>query len=71
MIDAEKLYKKQAIEAAKDLCYEKEVVDKIKAASNSAEIDRILRAARQGSDADKRRSRYEYNGVGRQIQGGV
>lgn len=42
-----KLYKKQAIKAAKDLMYGKEVVEKVEAASTIADIDRIMKNARK------------------------
>lgn len=40
-------YRHQAITAAKDLCYGKEVLDRLKAAKTIGEIDRIMRAARK------------------------
>ena len=39
-------YRKQAIIAAKDLHYGNEVIEKIKAANNDAEIERIMNMAR-------------------------
>lgn len=42
----EKNYRKQAMIAAKDLCYGNEVIKKIKAAKSDAEIERIMNAAR-------------------------
>ena len=39
-------YRKQAMTAAKDLCYGNEVIEKIKAAENDAEIERIMNNAR-------------------------
>ena len=44
--DNEENYGNQAMIAAKDLCYGKEVVEKIKAAKNDAEIERIMNTAR-------------------------
>ena len=39
-------YKKQAMIAAEDLRYGNEVIEKIKAAKNDAEIERIMNMAR-------------------------
>ena len=39
-------YKKQAMIAAEDLRYGNEVIEKIKAAKNDAEIERIMNTAR-------------------------
>ena len=44
--DDEENYRKQAMIAAKDPCYGKEVIEKIKAAKNDAEIERIMNMAR-------------------------
>ena len=44
--DDEENYRKQAMIAAKDLCYGNEVIEKIKAAKNDAEIERIMNMAR-------------------------
>ena len=44
--DNEEIYRKQAMTAAKDLCYGNEVIEKIKAAKNDAEIERIMNMAR-------------------------
>ena len=40
-------YKEQALEAARDLSYSKEVVDKIVGAQNDLEIIRIMANARE------------------------
>lgn len=42
------LYRKQAIQAAKELWYETGVVEKLKAAKTTEEINRILVGARKG-----------------------
>lgn len=39
-------YKKQATQAAKDLCYPKKVIDKVKKAKTEREISRILKEHR-------------------------
>ena len=39
-------YRKQAMTAAEDLRYGNEVIEKIKAAKNDAEIERIMNMAR-------------------------
>ena len=44
--DDEENYRKQAMIAAKDLCYGNEVIEKIKAAKNDAEIERIMNTSR-------------------------
>ena len=44
--DDENNYRKQAIIAAEDLRYGNEVIEKIKAAKNDAEIERIMNMAR-------------------------
>lgn len=44
--DNEDNYRKQAMIAAKELCYGNEVIEKIKAAKNDAEIERIMNMAR-------------------------
>lgn len=41
-------YKKQAIQAAKDLEYDQEVIIKLKKAKSDAEIERIMVTARKG-----------------------
>lgn len=41
-------YKQTAAEAAKDLCYGEEVIERIRAATTHGEIERILRDARHG-----------------------
>lgn len=43
-----KLYKKQALKAAKDLFYGKDVIRRINDATTISEIDRIMRSARKG-----------------------
>ena len=44
--DELKSYKKQAITAAKELCYGEDVVKQIVRANSNTEIDRILKSAR-------------------------
>ena len=44
--DDEENYRKQTMIAAKDLCYGNEVIEKIKAAKNDAEIERIMNTSR-------------------------
>ena len=44
--DDEENYRKQAIIAAKDLCYGNKIIEKIKAAKNDAEIERIMNTSR-------------------------
>lgn len=44
------VYRRQSIEAAKDLCYGKDVVNDIKAAKSVSEIERIMIAARKRKD---------------------
>ena len=44
--DDEENYRKQAMIAAKDLCSGNDVIEKIKAAKNDAEIERIMNTAR-------------------------
>ena len=44
--DDEENYRKQAMIAAKELCYGNEVIEKIKAAKNDAEIERIMNTSR-------------------------
>ena len=39
-------YRNQAMIAAEDLCYGNEVIEKIKAAKNDAEIERIMNTSR-------------------------
>jgi len=39
-------YKRSAIRAAKELCYGKEVIDKLKKATSDNEITRIMLSAR-------------------------
>lgn len=41
-------YKQKAVAAARDLCYGKVVISKIKEATTAAEIDRIMKDARHG-----------------------
>lgn len=40
-------YKKRAIIAAKELCYDNEVIEKIKASKSIAEIERVMNTARK------------------------
>ena len=42
--------RKQHIDIAKDLCYGKDVIDKIKSAQNEAEIEIIMNGARRRWD---------------------
>lgn len=42
-----KLFKRQAIKAAKDLLYGNEVVKQLEAAKTIAEMDRIIKTARK------------------------
>ena len=44
--DNEENYRNQAMIAAEDLYYGNEVIEKIKAAKNDAEIERIMNTAR-------------------------
>lgn len=41
-------YRKEALKAARDLCYGEEVQRRIKNAKTSAEISRIMKSARMG-----------------------
>lgn len=47
MIDKEKLYRKNALEAARDLRYGKDVIAQIMVAKDSNEITKIMSAARR------------------------
>lgn len=40
-------YKKEALEAARDLCYSREVINKIREAKSDNEISRIMKSARE------------------------
>lgn len=42
-----KLYRKMALEAARDLGYSQEIIDKIKNADNDREISRIMMTAKE------------------------
>lgn len=42
-----KVFRRQAIKAAKDLCYGKEVIDKLNAAKTIEDMDHIMRVARK------------------------
>lgn len=42
------VYKNQAMEAAKDLCYGNGVIKRLKEAKTTGEIERIMREARHG-----------------------
>lgn len=42
-------YKRKAISAAKDLCYPKNVIDKLQAATTDIEIERIMSTARKAN----------------------
>lgn len=48
-VESFKHYKKSAITAAKELCYKKEIVDKIRAAKTETEITNILKGARENN----------------------
>lgn len=41
------IFRRQAIKAAKDLCYGDEVIEKLKAATTINEVDRTMRTARK------------------------
>lgn len=41
------IFRRQAIRAAKDLCYGDEVIEKLKAATSINEVDRVMKAARK------------------------
>ena len=47
MSEFEENYKKRAMIAAKDLCYDNEVIEKIKESKSIAEIERIMNTARK------------------------
>lgn len=42
-----KIFRRQAIKAAKDFCYGKEVIDKLNAAKTIEEMNRIMKVARK------------------------
>ena len=42
-----KIFRRQAIKAAKDFCYGKEVIDKLNAAKTIDEMNSIMKAARK------------------------
>lgn len=44
-----KTYKQQAIDAAKDLLYSKECIEKLHNAKTEGEIERIMKDARHGT----------------------
>ena len=48
MLKKSNAYRKEAITAAKDLGYSKEIIDRIKQAKSHNEITRILTEAREG-----------------------
>lgn len=48
--DDVRIYRREALKAAHDLCYGDEVKARIKNATSSAEIARIMRTARNGRD---------------------
>ena len=45
--EEEENYKKRAMIAAKDLCYDNEVIEKIKASKSVAAIERVMNTARK------------------------
>lgn len=47
MIDKERLYRKNALTAAKDLRYGKDIIEQIMTAKDSDEISKIMSAARR------------------------
>ena len=47
MSEFEDNYKKRAMIAAKELCYDNEVIEKIKESKSIAEIERIMNTARK------------------------
>ena len=47
MSEFEENYKKRAMIAAKELCYDNEVIEKIKASKSIAEIERVMNTARK------------------------
>ena len=47
MSDFEESYKKRAMIAAKELCYDNEVIEKIKVSKSIAEIERVMNTARK------------------------
>jgi hypothetical protein len=46
-------YKRSAIRAAKELCYGKEVIDKLKKASSDDEITRIMLSSRRNDQKER------------------
>lgn len=46
-------YKRSAIRAAKELCYDKEVIDKLKKATSDNEITRIMSSARRNDQKER------------------
>lgn len=48
-------YKRSAIRAAKELCYSKEVIEKLKKATSDNEITRIMVSARNDIINDEKR----------------
>ena len=40
-------YKKESLEAARDLCYGREIINKIREAKSDNEISRIMKSARE------------------------
>lgn len=50
----EAAYKQSAIRAAKELCYSKEVIDKLKKATSDNEIARIMYSARNAEWSGRR-----------------
>lgn len=47
------IYRRQMARAAKELCYSKEIIDRVKAAQTVEEIGRIMRCARHGKITDE------------------
>ena len=47
MSEFEENYKKRAMIAAKELCYDNEVIEKIKESESIAEIERVMNIARK------------------------
>ena len=45
--EEEENYKKRAMIAAKELCYDNEVIEKIKTSKSIAEIERVMNTARK------------------------
>ena len=49
MSEFEENYKKRAMIAAKELCYDNEVIEKIRTSKSVAEIERVMNTARKNT----------------------